>query len=93
MRRPIIKLKKLGILSSFAIYISAAVLIYCLTKYLIPYLSVTTGKETILFWFIVGGVGIFTPLIITGIFILRNEGYKISKSTWIKRLRFGVLLD
>ena len=83
-----IELKKLGILGSFAIYIPAAVLIYCLTKYLIPYLSETTGQETILFWFIVGGVGIFTPLIITGIFILRNEGYKISKSTWIKRLRF-----
>ncbi|MEE9572597.1 MAG: CPBP family intramembrane glutamate endopeptidase, partial [Candidatus Neomarinimicrobiota bacterium] len=82
------ELKKLGILGSFAIYIPAAILIYCLTKYLIPYLSETTGQETILFWFIVGGVGIFTPLIITAILILKTEGYKISKSTWIERLRF-----
>ncbi|HBL74797.1 MAG TPA: CPBP family intramembrane metalloprotease [Prolixibacteraceae bacterium] len=59
-----------------------------MTKFLIPYLSEVTGQETILFWFIVGGIGIFTPLIITGILILKAEGYKISKSTWIGRLRF-----
>jgi membrane protease YdiL (CAAX protease family) len=59
-----------------------------LTKYLIPYLSYVTGKETILFWFLVAGLGIFTPLIITGLLLLKNEGYEISKSTWAGRLRF-----
>ena len=82
------ELKKLGILGSFAIYIPATVLIYCLTKYLIPYLSEITGQEIVLFWFIVGSIGIFTPLIITAILILRTEGYKLSKSTWVERLRF-----
>lgn len=83
-----IEIKKLGFLGSFAIYIPAAILMYCMTKYLIPYLSRVTGQETILFWFIVAGLGIFTPLIITAILILKAEGYKISKSTWIERLRF-----
>ena len=83
-----IALKKLGLLGSFAIYIPAAVLMYCLTKYLIPYLSLITGQETILFWFIVAGLGIFAPLIITGILILKSEGYHLSKSTWVERLRF-----
>ena len=82
------ELKELGLISSFAIYVPAALLMYFLTKYLIPYLSHTTGQETILFWFIVGGLGIFVPLIITGILILEAEGYKISKTTWIERLRF-----
>ena len=82
------ELKKLGVLGSLAIYIPAAVLIYCLTKYLIPYLSEITGQEIILFWFIVGGIGIFTPLIITAILLLRIEGYQLSKSTWVDRLRF-----
>ncbi len=82
------EIKKLGFWGSFAIYIPAAILMYCLTKYLIPYLSRTTGQETILFWFIVAGLGIFTPLIITAILILRAEGYKLTKSTWIGRLRF-----
>lgn len=82
------EIRKLGFWGSFAIYIPAAILMYCLTKYLIPYLSRTTGQETILFWFIVAGLGIFTPLIITAILILRAEGYKLTQSTWIGRLRF-----
>jgi membrane protease YdiL (CAAX protease family) len=82
------ELKKLGLLDSFAIYILAAILMYSLTKYLIPYLSDTTGQETVLLYFIVAGLGIFIPLIVTGILILKAEGYKISKDTWIERLRF-----
>lgn len=81
-----LQLKKLGLAGSFAIYIPAAILMFGLTKYLIPYLSQITGQETILFWFIVGGLGIFLPLIITGIIILKIEG--ISKQTWKERLRF-----
>jgi membrane protease YdiL (CAAX protease family) len=82
------ELKKLGLIGSFEIYIPAAILMYCLTKYLIPYLSMVTGQETILFWFIVAGLGIFTPLIITGLVMLKFEGFKISKNTWNERLRF-----
>lgn len=82
------EIKKLGLAGSFAIYIPASVLIFCLTKYLIPFLSEVTGQETILFWFIVGGLGIFLPLIITGLLILRSEGYRISKNTLVERLRF-----
>jgi membrane protease YdiL (CAAX protease family) len=82
------EIKKLGLAGSFAIYIPASVLMLCLTKYLIPYLSKVTGQETILFWFIVGGLGIFLPLIITGLLILRSEGYRISKKTLVERLRF-----
>jgi membrane protease YdiL (CAAX protease family) len=82
------QLKKLGLVGSFAIYIPATILMYVLTKYLIPFLSETTGQETILFWFIVGGLGIFTPLIVTGIIILKFEGFTISKQTWTERLRF-----
>jgi membrane protease YdiL (CAAX protease family) len=81
-------IKKLGFISSFAIYIPAAMLMYGMTRYLIPYLSKTTGQETILFWFIVAGLGIFTPLIVTGLLMLRSEGYHFSKRTWRERLRF-----
>ena len=61
---------------------------YFFTNYLIPYLSLITNQESILFWFIVGGLGIFTPLIIIGIIILKYEGYKLSSKTWVERLRF-----
>lgn len=83
-----IPLKKLGFTASFAIYIPAALLMFGMTKYLIPYLSKITGQETILFWFIVGGLGIFVPLIVTGILILKSEGHQMSKETWKERLRF-----
>ena len=86
-----IQLKKLGLTGSFAIYIPAALLMFVLTKYLIPYLSEITGQETVLFWFIIGGLGIFTPLIITGLIILKFEGYTMSKETWVGRLRFRKL--
>jgi len=82
------ELKKLGFISSFSIYIPAAILMSVLTKYLIPYFSTVTGQETIFSWFIGAGLGIFTPLIITGIFILKMEGFNFSMSTWTERLRF-----
>jgi len=85
------KIKKLGVVGSFAIYISAAVLLYLGTHFLIPYLSEATGQEKILYWFIVAGIGVFTPLILTGIFILKKEGYPLSKSTFSERLRFRKL--
>mgnify|MGYP004702340265 CR=1 FL=1 len=83
-----IRIKKLGLAGSFAIYIPAAILMYVMTQYMIPFLSEVTGQEIILFWFIVGGLGIFTPLILTGMAVLKYEGYRLTISTWKDRLRF-----
>lgn len=81
-------MKKLGLAGSLAVYVPASILMYCMTSYLIPFLSSTTGQETILFWFIVAGLGIFLPLIITGVLILKSEGYRCSKEILTVRLRF-----
>jgi membrane protease YdiL (CAAX protease family) len=82
------EIKRLGLAGSLMIYIPASLLMFVLTKYLIPFLSRETGQETVLFWFIVGGLGIFLPLIITALLILKSEGYKVNRNTLIKRLRF-----
>ena len=82
------QLKKFDVVGSFAIYIPAALLMFGLTKFLIPYLSEIMNQEIILYWFIVGSLGIFTPLILTGLIILKFEGFSISKETWIGRFRF-----
>lgn len=87
--KKVTELKKLGLPGSFAIYIPAAILMFCLTKYLIPWLSKVTGQETIFFWFLVAGFGIFLPLVITGILILKAEGQRCTKKLWIDRLRFS----
>jgi membrane protease YdiL (CAAX protease family) len=82
------ELKKLGLIFSFAIYIPASLLMFYLTKYLIPYLSKVTGQETILFWFLVASIGVFTPLVVTAFLILKFEGFTLNKKTWTHRLRF-----
>ncbi len=90
MSRPT-ELKKLGIIPSFAIFLSAATGMFLLTRHLIPYLSEATGHETILFWFIVGGLGVFLPLLIVAVLLLRAEGFDLSKETWRHRMRFSKL--
>lgn len=82
---------KLGLIPSFSIYIGAAVLMLLQTNLLVPYLSKVTGQETILFWFIVAGAGIFTPLIVLGLIILNKEGFQINRGTITSRLRFRKL--
>jgi membrane protease YdiL (CAAX protease family) len=82
-------LKKMGFWYSLAIYIPASLLLLVSTNLLIPFLSRTTGQETIFYWFIVSGLGVFLPLVVSGAFILKNEGYRFfNMSTWKKRLRF-----
>lgn len=78
----------MGMGYSFAVYLPAALLMFVLTRYLIPYLSTVSGQETVLFWFVVGGIGIFLPLIIIAVGILISEGYHINGKTFVQRLRF-----
>lgn len=81
-------LKPLKSLPAAMIFISTAVLLWIMTRLCIPLLAEVTGWEPILFWFICGGVGVFTPLIIAGVMMLRKEGYKFTKEIFVERLRF-----
>lgn len=83
------QLKKMGLWTSLAVYFPATLLLLVGTKFLIPFLSRTTGQETVFYWFIVGGLGVFLPLVVTGGIILKHEGHRFfSMETWKKRLRF-----
>ncbi len=81
-------MKKLGWSGSLAVYVPAALLLYVITAYAIPWFSRKTGQETIFSWFLLAGLGVFVPLIITGTLILRREGFRLSKRTWVERMRF-----
>jgi membrane protease YdiL (CAAX protease family) len=85
MHKPV---PSLGIIPSFLIFGSAALLLWLLTRYVIPYLSAATGQETILLWFIVAGLGTFTPLLVLAAIILKSEGCTWSRETFVCRLRF-----
>lgn len=80
--------RKLGFWDSLVIFTGAAILMLLQTRYIMPWLSEITGQEIILFWFIVGGLGIFLPLILLGVVMLKKEGYSFTKQTWTLRLRF-----
>jgi membrane protease YdiL (CAAX protease family) len=84
-------IKKLGLLASFAIYIPAAALLYIVTAFVIPYFVEVTGLESVLLWFIFGGIGVFLPLLVTALVILKREGFSLSRDTWVNRMRFKKL--
>ena len=68
-----------------------AMLLGVMTHLCIPFLSEVAGLESIIFWFICGGLGVFTPLIIAGVMTLRKEGGKFTKETFVERLRFKLM--
>ncbi|MCK5033732.1 MAG: CPBP family intramembrane metalloprotease [Calditrichia bacterium] len=78
----------IGLINSFLIFGIASLALFLETHFLIPFLSEKTGIEPIIFWLIVAGLGIFLPMLIVAHLILRNEGLKIDKDTWLNRLRF-----
>lgn len=49
------------------------------TSIIIQKYAICLKWEPIIFWFICGGLGVFTPLIITGILMLRREGCEFTK--------------
>ena len=81
-------MKPLRLMPSTLIFVSAAMLMGVITHLCIPFLSEVAGLESIIFWFICGGLGVFTPLIIAGVMMLRKEGGKFTKETFVERLRF-----
>ena len=81
-------MKPLRLMPSTLIFVSAAMLLGVMTHLCIPFFSEVTGLESIIFWYICGGLGVFTPLIIAGVMMLRKEGGKFTKETFAERLRF-----
>ncbi len=78
----------MGWLPSLAIFAGAGILLYVATHLVIPALADATGIEPIAFWFLVGGLGVFAPLLAVGVFMLRREEPPPTPSPWRARLRF-----
>lgn len=68
-------------------YFAFAALLYAQTHATIPWLSRISGVEAIFFWFVVGGLGVFLPLLIAAWFMLQREGPPTA-DIWTRRLRF-----
>lgn len=74
-------------LRSLLLFLAFAVLLYMQTHCTIPWLRRTSGVEPIFFWFVVGGLGVFLPLLLVACVMLKREG-PLSADIWIHRLRF-----
>ena len=77
-----------GIFPSILLFGGAAIILYLETNFLIPYLSANTNLETVLWWFLVSAFGMFIPLLIISIVIIRKEGWLFNSGMWKDRLRF-----
>ena len=91
-----IHLKPLAPASALGMFLAFAVLLFLQTHLVIPWLSETTQVEPIVFWFAVGGLGVFLPLLLASWFILYREGFTAAdagrkgtlRTLWNDRLRF-----
>lgn len=83
-----INLRGIGLFGSLIVFGTASIILILETEFLIPYLSRITGWETVIFWFIVAGLGLFLPLLIAAFIIVKKEGHHFNKRLWIDRLRF-----
>jgi membrane protease YdiL (CAAX protease family) len=78
----------MGLAASAGVFVAASVLLLLCTRVAIPKLAEWTGIETVFWWFVVGGLGVFLPLIVTAAWILRREGELFAPGWWTKRMRF-----
>lgn len=84
-------MKKLGFGTSLLIFGSFALVLYLETHFLIPWFSGWTGWETVISWFLVGGLGTFIPIIIFALILIKKENLPLDHKTWTERLRFKKL--
>lgn len=82
------KLKPFGLIPSFLLFGSAAIILFLEANYLIPYLTSISGIETVIWWFVVSAFGMFIPLILLGLYLLKKEKAINWSTVWKDRLRF-----
>lgn len=58
------------------------------THLAIPYFSSHTSVESIVWWFVFGGFGVFLPLVLVGFFLLKSEPSHFDRLLITSRLRF-----
>lgn len=85
------KLEGFGFWPSLLLFGLTGLVLFIETHLLIPWLSTITGLETILFWFLVAGLGMFFPLLVIAYFFLRKEGLWGGGDLYSQRLRFRAM--
>jgi len=85
------EIKGFGAGKSLLLFGFMGFILYLETYFLIPLFSRITGVETVVFWFLVAGLGMFLPLLIIAFLMLKSEGALRIPGLWSRRLRFTKL--
>lgn len=87
MTRPRSWIPPLGWAGTLILFSSFAALLYAATHLAIPAFSAATGIEPVLGWFLIAGLGVFTPMLLLSLGLLRGEALD-GVDIWRDRLRF-----
>lgn len=77
-----------GLLASFLLFGGAALVLFLETRLLIPFLAKSANMETVICWFVVSAFGMFIPLLLVAVLLLKKEGSWRQPGMWRNRLRF-----
>jgi membrane protease YdiL (CAAX protease family) len=78
----------IGVGQTAILFGGGALLLFAVTHGVIPALIERTTIEPILLWFGAAGLGVFLPLLLIGVALLRQEGVRLNSGSWCERLRF-----
>lgn len=82
------ELPPLGWLGTLALFGGAAIVLWLATRLGVPAASRTLGVEPVVGWLVVSSLAVFTPLLLTALLLLRQEGRLAEPHVWRERLRF-----
>lgn len=85
--RDVSGIQPMGLGRSGIFFGGAALLLAAATHGLIPVLVARTDIEPVLLWFMVGGLGVLTPLVLVGFLMLTRESPSSLPTLWRQRLR------
>lgn len=80
----------LGWRGSLVAFGVAGAVLALVTRVAIPAASARTGIEPIAWWFVLGGLGVFLPLAVASVLLLRQEALD-GTDIWRERLRFRAM--
>lgn len=82
------ELPPFGLKNTLLLFCSTGFIFYIETHYIIPFLTQSTGVESIIFWFLVASFGMFIPILCYAAWLLKEEGIPFERNAICKRLRF-----
>ena len=78
----------MGFGGSALLFGGSGVLLFAITRILIPAPAAGTKVEPVLLWFGCAGLGVFVPLVVAAFVLLKRENALARPGVWRERLRF-----